>query len=110
MKKKLTPYGIYTKIIKELNATEHVNVLDMKYHMDYGAVEFTIKNDGGRYGVQISSTCENSIIGVVTIEYYDNTEACWFDVTSYFIDTHTVPEQLVSKIINVINNQGGEIK
>ena len=100
MKKKLTPYEIYTGIVKELSAVEHVNVLDI----DHDMAEFTIKNDEGYYRIQIDTTCENSIIGAVAIDYYDNTEACWFDVISYFIDTHTVPEQLVSKIINVINN------
>lgn len=104
MKRKLTPYEIYTGVVKELNVVENINVLDTIWHMDYGAVECTIKNDGGHYGIQISSACENSIIGVVTVEYYDNTEECWFDIISYFIDTRTIPEQLVSKIVNVINN------
>lgn len=100
MKKKLTSYEIYKGIVKELSAIEHINVLDV----DYDMAEFTIKNDGGYYRIQIATTGENSIIGTATIEHYDDTEACWFDVISYFIDTHTVPEQLVSKIINVINN------
>lgn len=100
MKKRLTPYEIYTGIVKELGDVEHINVLDM----DYDMAEFTIKNDGGYYRIQIATLGENSIIGAVAIDYYDNTEADWFDVISYFIDTHTVPEQLVSKILKVVNN------
>lgn len=100
MKKKLTPYEIYTGIVKELGDVEHINVLDM----DYDMAEFTIKNDGGYYRIQIATLGENSIIGAVAIDYYDNTEADWFDVISYFINTRTVPEQLVSKILKVVNN------
>lgn len=100
MKKKLTPYEIYKGIVKELSTVKHVNVLDM----DYDMAEFTIKNDGGYYRIQIATLGENSIIGAVAIDYYDNTEADWFDVISYFIDTHTIPEQLVSKILKVVNN------
>lgn len=100
MKKKLTPYEIYKNTVKELSAVDYINVLDM----DYDMAEFTRKNAEGYYRIQIAIACENSIFGAVVIEYYDNTEADWFDVISYFIDTHTVPEQLVSKILKVVNN------